>query len=40
MPLATDPDRITIEPGRMKGRPCVRGLRVTVATIMACSPTG
>lgn len=26
-------DRITIEPGKMGGRPCIRGLRVTVGTI-------
>ena len=27
-------DRITIEPGKMGGRPCIRGLRITVGTIM------
>lgn len=27
-------ERITIEPGKMGGRPCIRGLRITVATIM------
>ena len=26
-------DRITIEPGKMGGRPCIRGLRITVGTI-------
>jgi uncharacterized protein (DUF433 family) len=26
-------ERITIEPGKMGGRPCIRGLRITVATI-------
>jgi uncharacterized protein (DUF433 family) len=26
-------DRITIEPGKMGGRPCIRGLRLTVGTI-------
>ena len=25
--------RITIEPGKMGGRPCIRGLRITVGTI-------
>lgn len=27
-------DRITILPGVMGGRPCIRGMRVTVATIV------
>jgi len=26
-------DRITIEPGKMGGRPCIRGMRITVGTI-------
>ncbi len=26
--------RITIEPGKMGGRPCIRGMRITVGTIM------
>ncbi len=26
-------DRITMEPGKMGGRPCIRGLRLTVGTI-------
>lgn len=26
--------RITIEPGKMGGRPCIRGMRITVSTIM------
>ena len=25
--------RITIDPGKMGGRPCIRGLRITVGTI-------
>jgi uncharacterized protein (DUF433 family) len=25
--------RITIEPGKMGGRPCIRGMRITVGTI-------
>lgn len=28
-------DRITVDPHRMGGRPCIRGLRVTVATVLA-----
>lgn len=27
-------DRITIEPGKMGGRPCIRGMRLTVATVL------
>lgn len=27
-------DRITIEPGKMGGLPCIRGLRVTVSTVL------
>jgi uncharacterized protein (DUF433 family) len=26
-------DRITIEPGKMGGRPCIRGMRITVGTV-------
>ncbi|PSJ61769.1 DUF433 domain-containing protein [Kumtagia ephedrae] len=28
-------DRITLEPGKMGGRPCIRGMRVTVGMIVA-----
>lgn len=27
-------DRITIEPGKRGGRPCIRGLRITVADVL------
>lgn len=27
-------DRISIEPGKMGGRPCIRGMRLTVATVL------
>ncbi len=27
-------DRITIEPGKMNGQPCVRGLRLTVRRVL------
>lgn len=27
-------DRITIEPGKMGGQPCVRGLRITVRRVL------
>lgn len=26
--------RITIEPGKMEGQPCIRGMRITVHTIV------
>jgi len=27
-------DRITIEPGKRSGKPCIRGLRITVSDIL------
>jgi uncharacterized protein (DUF433 family) len=27
-------DRITIDPGKMSGQPCVRGLRITVRRVL------
>lgn len=27
-------DRITIEPGKMNGQPCIRGLRLTVRRVL------
>jgi len=27
-------DRITIEPGKMGGQPCIRGLRITVKRVL------
>jgi uncharacterized protein (DUF433 family) len=32
--------RITIDPDRMHGRPCIRGLRVTVADILGLLSAG
>jgi uncharacterized protein (DUF433 family) len=32
--------RITIDPHRMHGRPCIRGLRVTVADILRMLSAG
>lgn len=31
----TDGARITIEPGKMAGRPCIRGLRIRVLDMLA-----
>ena len=33
-------DRITIEPGKRGGRPCVRGLRVTVTDVLELLSNG
>ncbi len=33
-------DRITIEPGKRGGRPCIRGLRITVYDILELLATG
>ena len=30
----SQPDRITIDPGRMNGQPCVRDLRLTVRRVL------
>lgn len=32
--------RITIEPGKMGGTPCIRGLRIPVATVVEMSAQG
>ena len=32
--------RITIDPDRMHGRPCIRGLRITVADILSLLSAG
>ena len=32
--------RITIDPDRMHGRPCIRGLRITVADILGMLSAG
>jgi uncharacterized protein (DUF433 family) len=29
-------DIITIEPGKRSGKPCIRGMRITVQDILAC----
>ena len=33
-------DRITLDPAVMGGKPCIRGLRVTVATLLGLLATG
>jgi len=33
-------DRITVEPGKMNGQPCIRGLRIPVATVVAMLADG
>lgn len=33
-------DRITFEPGKMGGRACIRGLRITVGTLVALVAEG
>ena len=36
----TDIDRITFDPNVMGGRPCIRGMRVTVGTIVGLVASG
>jgi uncharacterized protein (DUF433 family) len=33
-------DRITIEPGKRSGKPCVRGMRITVADVLGYLASG
>lgn len=33
-------ERITIEPGKLEGRPCIRGLRITVNTVVRLVAAG
>jgi uncharacterized protein (DUF433 family) len=33
-------DRITIEPGKRSGQPCIRGMRITVADILGYLAAG
>jgi uncharacterized protein (DUF433 family) len=33
-------ERITIDPGKMGGMPCIRGLRIPVATVVAMVADG
>lgn len=35
-----DYSRITVNPAQMDGRPCVRGLRISVATVVAMVADG
>jgi uncharacterized protein (DUF433 family) len=39
-PLAPQFDRITFEPGKMGGRACIRGLRITVALLVSLVAEG
>lgn len=32
-------DRITIEPGKMNGQPCIRGMRITVRRVVLAVAT-
>ena len=36
----THQDRITIEPGKRSGKPCVRGLRITVTDVLEYLASG
>lgn len=33
-------DIITIEPGKRSGKPCIRGMRITVADVLDCLAGG
>ena len=34
MPVMDYRERITIEPGKRSGKPCIRGLRITVSDVL------
>ena len=38
--MSTYRDRITIEPGKRGGKPCVRGLRITVYDVLSYLAAG
>lgn len=38
--LAFDINRITLEPGKRGGKPCVRGLRITVYDVLSMLSSG
>jgi uncharacterized protein (DUF433 family) len=38
--MAMQIDRITLDPAVMGGKPCIRGLRVTVGTLLGLMATG
>ena len=40
LPMSDLLKRITIDPDRMHGRPCIRGLRITVANILGLMSAG
>ena len=38
--IGTKPlDRITVEPGKMNGQPCIRGMRLTVKRVLEALAT-
>ena len=39
MPSGVALDRITVDPGRMNGQPCIRGLRLTVRRVIEALAT-
>lgn len=36
----TDLSRITVEPGKRSGKPCIRGMRITVGDVLGCLDGG
>jgi uncharacterized protein (DUF433 family) len=38
--VAMEENRITIEPGKRSGQPCIRGLRITVWEVLGWMATG
>lgn len=39
-PIMSAIDRITIEPGKRSGKPCIRGLRITVDDVLSYLASG
>lgn len=40
MPQSNYQDRITIEPGKRSGKPCIRGMRITVYDVLEYLASG
>lgn len=40
MNIMNDLHRITVDPGMMTGKPCIRGMRVTVSTVLSLLASG
>jgi uncharacterized protein (DUF433 family) len=40
LPIVKENERITIDPGKRSGQPCIRGMRITVADVLEYLASG